>query len=104
MAYNFYGVKEHGLSYFKQFLGPVLFMAPLFIFIELLSHVFRSVSLGVRLFGNMTGDHIIISIFLEMTPFFIPIIFYFLGFFCLYIAGFCIYYSFNGLCIFGHFT
>ena len=81
IAYNIYGFKEHGFSYLKQFLGPVLLLAPLFIFIEVLSHVFRSVSLGFRLFGNMMGDHIVIGIFLDMVPFFIPIIFYFLGFF-----------------------
>ena len=81
LAYNYYGLKEHGLAYFKQFLGPVLFLAPLFVFIEVLSHVFRSVSLGFRLFGNMMGDHIVIGIFLEMAPFLIPVIFYFLGLF-----------------------
>lgn len=81
IAYNFYGFKEHGLNYLKQFLGPVLFLTPLFVFIEVLSHVFRSVSLGFRLFGNMMGDHIVISIFLDMAPFVIPVIFYFLGFF-----------------------
>ena len=80
-AYNYYGLKEHGLSYFKQFLGPVLFLAPLFVFIEVLSHVFRSVSLGFRLFGNMMGDHIVISIFLDMAPFLVPVTFYFLGLF-----------------------
>ena len=81
LAYNYYGFREHGLAYLKQFLGPVLFMAPLFVFIELLSHIFRSVSLGFRLFGNMMGDHIVISIFLDIAPFLIPVIFYFLGFF-----------------------
>lgn len=81
VAYNFYGIKEHGLGYFKQFVGSVLFIAPLFLCIELLSHIFRFVSLGVRLFGNMTGDHAVISIFIELTPWFIPIIFYFLGLF-----------------------
>ena len=81
LAYNYYGLKEHGLSYFKQFLGPVLFLAPLFVFIEVLSHMFRSVSLSFRLFGNMMGDHIVISIFLDMAPFLIPVIFYFLGLF-----------------------
>lgn len=81
LAYNFYGLKEHGWAYFKQFLGPVLFLAPLFFFIEVLSHLFRSVSLGFRLFGNMMGDHIVIGIFLDMVPFLIPVIFYFLGFF-----------------------
>ena len=81
LAYNYYGFKEHGLAYLKQLLGPVLFLTPLFVFIELLSHVFRAVSLGVRLFGNMMGDHIVISIFLDMAPFLIPVIFYFLGLF-----------------------
>ncbi len=81
LAYNYYGLKEHGWAYFKQFLGPVLFLAPLFVFIEVLSHVFRSVSLGFRLFGNMMGDHVVISIFLDMAPFLVPIIFYFLGLF-----------------------
>ena len=81
LAYNFYGFKEHGWAYLKQFAGPVLFLAPLFVFIEVLSHVFRSVSLGFRLFGNMMGDHIVIGIFLDMVPFFIPVIFYFLGLF-----------------------
>ena len=81
LAYNYYGWKEHGLAYLKQFVGPVLFLAPLFIFIEVLSHFFRSVSLGFRLFGNMSGDHIVIGIFLDMAPFLIPVIFYFLGLF-----------------------
>ena len=81
IAYNYYGLRKHGWAYFKQFVGPVLFLAPLFIFIEVLSHVFRSVSLGFRLFGNMMGDHIVIGIFLDMVPFFIPVIFYFLGLF-----------------------
>lgn len=81
LAYNFYGFKEHGWAYLKQFVGPVLFLAPLFVFIEILSHVFRSVSLGFRLFGNMMGDHIVIGIFLDMMPFFVPVIFYFLGLF-----------------------
>ncbi len=81
LAYNYYGFKEHGFSYLKQFLGPVIVLAPLFIFIELLSHFFRSVSLGFRLFGNMMGDHVVISIFLDLAPWFIPVIFYFLGLF-----------------------
>jgi len=79
--YNYYGFKEHGLKYLKQFLGPILFMAPLFVFIEILSHLFRPLSLGLRLFGNMKGDHTVIGIFLDMFPIAIPVIFYFLGFF-----------------------
>ena len=81
IGYNYYGFKEHGIGYLKQFLGPVFFMAPLFLFIEILSHLFRPLSLGLRLFGNMEGDHVVLGIFLELVPWFVPIIFYFLGLF-----------------------
>lgn len=81
LVYNYCGFKEHKLSYLKQYLGPVLIMAPLFLVIEILSHIFRPLSLGLRLFGNMKGDHMVIAIFLDMVPFVVPILFYFLGFF-----------------------
>ena len=81
LAYNYWGFRKQRLSYLKQFLGHVMFMAPLFIFIELLSHIFRPLSLGLRLFGNMKGDHVVIGIFLDLVPVFVPIIFYFLGLF-----------------------
>lgn len=81
VVYNYCGFKEHGLAYLKQYLGPVLMLAPLFLVIEILSHAFRPLSLGLRLFGNMKGDHLVIAIFLDMVPFVIPVLFYFLGFF-----------------------
>ena len=81
LVYNYCGFKEHKFSYLKQYMGPVLVMAPLFLVIEILSHVFRPLSLGLRLFGNMKGDHLVIAIFLDKIPFVIPILFYFLGFF-----------------------
>jgi F-type H+-transporting ATPase subunit a len=34
VAYNYYGFKEHGIGYLKQFMGPLLLLAPLMIFIE----------------------------------------------------------------------
>ena len=81
LVYNAYGFKEHGWSYLKQFMGPVLFLAPLMFVIEIISHLVRPLSLGLRLYGNMVGDHTVLSIFLEMAPFVVPVIFYFLGFF-----------------------
>lgn len=80
-AYNFYGFREHGPSYLKQFLGPLLLLAPLMLIIELISHIVRPVSLGLRLQGNMVGDHTVLGIFLELMPYGVPVIFYFLGMF-----------------------
>jgi F-type H+-transporting ATPase subunit a len=79
VAYNYYGVREHGAHYFKQFLGPVFFLAPLLILIEVFSHAFRPLSLSIRLFGNMFGDHLVLEIFTGLTKLVIPVVFYILG-------------------------
>lgn len=81
LVYNIHGFKEHGWQYLKQLMGPVLFLAPLMFVIELISHLVRPFSLGLRLYGNMVGDHTVLSIFLDLVPFAIPVIFYFLGLF-----------------------
>ncbi|HEX9443982.1 MAG TPA: F0F1 ATP synthase subunit A [Candidatus Binatia bacterium] len=79
VAYNYFGAREHGLKYFKQFMGPMLLLAPLFILIEFFSHVFRPISLSIRLFGNMFGDHLVLEIFSDLTKLVIPVVFYILG-------------------------
>ncbi len=79
IIYNYYGFKEHGIGYLKQFAGPVLFLAPLMFAIEVVSHVFRPLSLSIRLFGNMYGDHMVLGIFSDLTPLVVPVIFMILG-------------------------
>ena len=79
VAYHYYGVRENGVHYFKQFLGPMILLAPLFILIELASHLFRPISLSIRLFGNMFGDHLVLEIFTGLTKLVIPVLFYILG-------------------------
>ena len=78
-AYHYFGVREHGSRYFKQFMGPVLFLAPLFILIEVFSHAFRPISLSIRLYGNMFGDHLVLEIFGNLTKVVVPVLFYALG-------------------------
>lgn len=67
LAYNFAGIREHGGGYIKHFLGPVAFIAPLFFCIELVSHGSRPLSLGLRLAGNIYGDHTLLSVFTSLT-------------------------------------
>src|SRR5262245_18773723 len=76
LAYNILGVRAHGVGYLKHFMGPVLFLAPLFIVLEGVSHLVRPVSLGLRLFGNMFGDHLAVEIFTDLTKLGVPVIFY----------------------------
>jgi F-type H+-transporting ATPase subunit a len=79
LVYNYYGFKEHGIGYLKQFAGPILWLAPLMFLIELLSHLFRPMSLSIRLFGNMFGDHMVLGIFSDLVPLVVPVIFMILG-------------------------
>jgi F-type H+-transporting ATPase subunit a len=62
-AYHYIGVKKQGLvHYLKHFMGPVPALAPLMIPIEVISHLARPLSLTLRLFGNMTGGHILLAV------------------------------------------
>jgi F-type H+-transporting ATPase subunit a len=79
VAYHFSGAREHGPKYIKHFLGPLWWLAWLMFIVECFSHLFRPVSLGIRLFANMTADHQVIEIFTGLTKLGVPVIFYFLG-------------------------
>jgi F-type H+-transporting ATPase subunit a len=74
-----YGVKEHGLAYFKHFLGPSPALIPLMLPIELVSHLARPVSLAVRLMGNMMADHKVVMSFFALVPILVPLPFLLLG-------------------------
>lgn len=76
---HYLGVKTHGSAYIKQFLGPFLPLAWLMLPIELISHCVRPLSLAIRLFGNMTGDHKVVLVFSSMLPVLLPIPFMGLG-------------------------
>ncbi|MEX0798338.1 MAG: F0F1 ATP synthase subunit A, partial [Bacteriovoracaceae bacterium] len=61
--YNYQGIRVQGVvGHMKHFLGPVIALAPLMLVIELISHAVRPVSLGLRLKGNMEGDHLVLTI------------------------------------------
>jgi F-type H+-transporting ATPase subunit a len=79
VAYNVLGVRAHGGGYMKHFMGPVLLLAPLFVILEGVSHLVRPVSLSLRLFGNMFGDHLAVEIFTDLTKLGVPVAFYLLG-------------------------
>jgi F-type H+-transporting ATPase subunit a len=79
LATHYYGVKEHGLAYFKHFLGPLPLLAPLMLPIELISHLARPASLSLRLLGNMFADHKVVFTFFALIPVLVPVPFLILG-------------------------
>jgi len=76
---HIYGVKEHGLAYFKHFLGPSAALAPLMLPIEIVSHIARPLSLTIRLMGNMMADHKVVMSFFALVPILVPLPFLLLG-------------------------
>ncbi len=65
VTYNVAGLQKHGVAYLKHFLGPIPWLAPLMLPIELVSHAARLLSLTVRLTANMFADHTLVAIFLS---------------------------------------
>jgi F-type H+-transporting ATPase subunit a len=88
VLYNFFAFRQKGLGYLKHFLGPILPLAPLMLALELIDNFVRPVSLALRLFGNMTGDHMVIGIFTDLTYVVIPVIFLMLGAFVSLVQAF----------------
>lgn len=86
--YNYAGLKAHGVGYLKHFLGPVIWLAPLMLIIEVASHVFRPLSLALRLRGNIMGDHVVLGVFSSLVPYLLPVIFYGLGVFVAFVQAF----------------
>ena len=66
-------VKEHGAGYIKHFLGPIPWLIPIMLPIEIIGHISRVISLTLRLFGNMNGHELVLMIFFGLAPFLVPL-------------------------------
>jgi F-type H+-transporting ATPase subunit a len=85
------GIYLHGVHYIKHFMGPVKFLAPLMVIIELISHMARVLSLSLRLFGNIMGEDLVVSVlFMLGGAYFIPLPMMFLGLFTGFLQAFII--------------
>jgi len=83
------GIKYHGVKYIKHFLGPVWWLSPLMFAIEVIGHIARILSLSFRLFGNMMGHEIVLSILFGLAGvFFAPLPIMALGIFVAIVQAF----------------
>ena len=82
------GIRAWGFSYVKKFMGPLWWIAPLMFPIEIISHLVRPLSLSVRLFGNMTGDHKVVAVFSSLLALGLPVPFMGLGIFVSFLQTF----------------
>ena len=65
----YFGIREKGLwGYFKALASPI-FMLPM----ELISHVSRTLSLSLRLFGNIISTEMIVAVVFALVPLIAPL-------------------------------
>jgi F-type H+-transporting ATPase subunit a len=84
LYYNFHGLRVNGFGHIAHMANPIglwwgWFLAPLMFPIEVVSHLARPFSLGVRLSANMMGDHAVLLAFLGLVPIIVPLPFMALG-------------------------
>jgi F-type H+-transporting ATPase subunit a len=75
--YHFQGIRSQGLGkYLAHFAAPPgapIFLAPIMLPIELISHASRVLSLSLRLFGNIFGEEMVVLIIASIIPFLAPL-------------------------------
>ncbi len=76
--YQYWGFKLHGLKYIKHFMGPVWWMAPMMLPVEIIGHFARMLSLSLRLFGNIMGEDIVLALLFILAPILSTVPMYFL--------------------------
>jgi F-type H+-transporting ATPase subunit a len=83
--FNYHGFRMHGIKHITHLANPLgvwwgWFLMPLLFPVELIGMLVRPLSLGVRLAGNMIGDHKVLMAFAGVLPILLPLPFYLLGF------------------------
>jgi F-type H+-transporting ATPase subunit a len=75
LYYNYIGIRENGLlGYLRHFAGPVVFLAPLMIPIEIVTNLARILSLSMRLFGNIYGEEQASGAIANMVQWIVPVL------------------------------
>ncbi len=95
VTYNIAGVQKHGLGgHLKHFMGPVWWLTPIMLPVEIISHASRMLSLTLRLTANMFADHTLVAIFLSfpVVGFFVPWMMLGLGLFVAFLQAFIFAY------------
>ena len=86
---HFVGIKYHGIKYIKHFIGPVWWLIPIILPIEIIGHFARVLSLTFRLYGNMMGHELVLGIlFMLAGAFFAPMPIMAMGIFVSFVQAF----------------
>lgn len=69
MATHVYGLSKKGLAHFHHFLEPM----PVFLPLNIMEEITKPLSLAFRLFGNVTGEHIVVAVLGLIVPLIAPV-------------------------------
>ncbi len=89
--YHIVGIRTHGVKYIKQFTGPMPFLMPLMFPVEIMTHCARILSLTLRLFGNIKGEEIVMTVLFVLLPVFSTYPMFFLFLFVKILQAFVFY-------------
>jgi F-type H+-transporting ATPase subunit a len=74
--YHYQGIREQGiLGHAKHFLGPIWWISPMMVPIEIISHLARILSLTARLYANMFAGEMVTLVFFSLVPVVVPVAF-----------------------------
>ncbi|MGE4519485.1 MAG: F0F1 ATP synthase subunit A [Desulfobacteraceae bacterium] len=86
---HYIGIKYHGTHYVNHFTGPVWWLIPIIMPIEVIGHLARVLSLSFRLFGNMMGHELVVTILLTLAGLYLaPLPIMALGIFVAFVQAF----------------
>jgi F-type H+-transporting ATPase subunit a len=88
---EYVSIREQGIgNYVSHLMGPIWWLAPIMLPIEIISHLSRLISLTLRLTGNMFADHTLVAVFLSFSviQWVVPWIFMGLGLFVAFLQAF----------------
>lgn len=75
-AVPYFGIRKRGfVGYLKNYTQPFIFIAPM----HIISEFSRTLSLAVRLFGNVMSEAVIVAVLLSIVPFVFPVVMEVLG-------------------------
>src|SRR5438067_12811134 len=73
--YQLQGFRASGVGYLKHFLGPMWWLSPLMLPLEIISHLARLMSLTIRLYANMFAGDMVTLVFFSLIPLAVPVVF-----------------------------
>jgi F-type H+-transporting ATPase subunit a len=77
ITYFFAGFKIKGLTYFKRYIKPSVFLLP----INIIEDFTKPLSLNFRLFGNIVADELTVGVLCSLVPILVPVPIMVLGLF-----------------------